>query len=82
MIRLLIILGVFVCFRELHTQEDIQRIKQTVISDGHPITIWEKGFDPKLPPILFVSWAHMEWRSGFRSAFKGSSEIPFIFRLV
>jgi len=39
---------------ELRAQETTNLVKQTVMSDGHPIAVWEKGFDPKLPPILFV----------------------------
>lgn len=43
----------FLWFNSLHAQE-IQRKKFTVKSDGHPIAVWEKGFDAKLPSILFV----------------------------
>ncbi len=52
--KLLTILVVFVSTGDLFAQEPIQRIKHTVVSEGHPITVWEKGFDTNHPPILFV----------------------------
>ena len=49
-----IILLVFFWINTLYAQEPIQLIKHTVDSDGHPITVWEKGMDTNHPPILFV----------------------------
>ncbi len=49
----LLIIGLFLWSNILNAQE-IQRTKFTVVSDGHPVAVWEKGYDQDLPPILFV----------------------------